>query len=49
LHKETYKTVQKRALSTYILNDSAKTNIYETFMQLLDWSDQKNVKNIRVI
>lgn len=29
--------------------DSAKINIYETFKQLLDWSDQEVVKNIRVI
>jgi len=29
--------------------DSAKINIYETFKQLMDWSDQEVVKNIRVI
>ena len=29
--------------------DSAKINIYETFKQLVDWSDQEVVKNIRVI
>ena len=29
--------------------DSAKINIYETFKQLMDWSDQEEVKNIRVI
>ena len=30
-------------------NDAAKINIYETFKQLLDWSDQEVTKNIRVI
>ena len=29
--------------------DADKINIYETFKQLLDWSDQEVVKNIRVI
>ena len=29
--------------------DADKINIYETFKQLLDWSDQDVVKNIRVI
>ena len=29
--------------------DADKINIYETFKQMLDWSDQKVVKNIRVI
>ena len=29
--------------------DADKINIYETFNQLLDWSDQEVVKNIRVI
>lgn len=29
--------------------DAAKINIYETFKQLMDWSDQEVVKNIRVI
>ena len=29
--------------------DSDKINIYETFKQLMDWSDQEVVKNIRVI
>ena len=29
--------------------DADKLNIYETFKQLLDWSDQEVVKNIRVI
>ena len=29
--------------------DSAKINIYETFKQLMDWSYQEVVKNIRVI
>lgn len=30
-------------------HDADKINIYETFKQLLDWSDQEVVKNIRVI
>ena len=29
--------------------DADKINIYETFKQLMDWSDQEVVKNIRVI
>lgn len=29
--------------------DADKINIYETFKQLLDWSDQEVIKNIRVI
>lgn len=29
--------------------DADKINIYETFKQMLDWSDQEVVKNIRVI
>ena len=29
--------------------DADKINIYETFKQLIDWSDQEVVKNIRVI
>ncbi len=29
--------------------DADKINIYETFKQILDWSDQEVVKNIRVI
>ena len=29
--------------------DADKINIYETFKQKLDWSDQEVVKNIRVI
>lgn len=29
--------------------DSTKINIYETFKQLMDWSDEQVVKNIRVI
>lgn len=29
--------------------DADKINIYETFKQMLDWSDQKVIKNIRVI
>jgi len=31
------------------VQDADKINIYETFKQLLDWSDQEVVKNIRVI
>lgn len=29
--------------------DADKINIYETFKQILDWSDQEVIKNIRVI
>ena len=29
--------------------DADKINIYETFKQMLDWSDQEVIKNIRVI
>ncbi|MCQ2259687.1 MAG: site-specific DNA-methyltransferase, partial [Bacteroidaceae bacterium] len=29
--------------------DADKINIYETFKQLLDWTDEQVVKNIRVI
>lgn len=29
--------------------DAAKINIYETFKQLLNWSDQEVIKNLRVI
>ena len=29
--------------------DADKINIYETFKQMMDWSDQEVVNNIRVI
>lgn len=34
---------------SYFAQDADKINIYETFKQKLDWSDQEVVKNIRVI